>query len=199
MKNETASKALARLNDQVIEAKHVKDDFFAKHSTHLIDVAEEMGKCIASGGKILICGNGGSAADAQHFSGELVGRFLKERRPLPAISLTTDTSTLTAIGNDYGYDQVFSRGVQALGNPGDMLFAISTSGKSPNVLKAVDEAHKKNMKVVAMTGDSGGPLGEIADFHLNVSQGKNSPRIQEVHIMIVHILVDILDEYYLKG
>lgn len=198
MKNETASNALASLNEQVHEAHQVKTDFFAKHSTDIVAVSEEMGKCIANGGKLLICGNGGSASDAQHFSGEMIGRMMRERRALPAIALSTDTSVLTAVGNDYGYEQIFSRSVEALGNAGDILFAISTSGKSPNVLKAVEAARKKNMKVIALTGGSGGPLGKAADYHLNVALGKNSPRIQEVHITVIHLLVDLMDEFYLK-
>ena len=196
MNNEKKSQALTRLQDQMQEAHHVADDFFAKHSIDLINVAEEMGKCLAAGGKILTCGNGGSASDAQHFSGEMIGRFMKERKALPAIALSTDTAILTAVGNDYGYDQIFSRSVEALGNAGDMLFAISTSGKSPNVLKAVEVARGKKMKIVAMTGGSGGSLGAMADFHLNVAMGKNSARIQEVHIKIIHLLVDLLDEIY---
>ncbi len=195
----TEKSALKRIQEQFDEAKRVKEEFFATHGDKLIETARLMGECLNQGGKILICGNGGSASDAQHFSGEMVGRFLKERRPLPAIALSTDTSILTAVGNDYGYEQIFSRGVEAHGKSGDILFAISTSGKSPNVLKAVESARKTGMKVVAMTGGSGGPLGEKCDIHLNVALGKNSPRIQEVHIMIIHLLVDILDEFYLKS
>lgn len=191
--------AQKRVQDQLAEARRVSDDFFKANSEKLIETARLMGECLNHGGKILICGNGGSASDAQHFSGEMVGRFLKERRPLPAIALSTDTSVLTAVGNDYGYDQIFSRGVEAHGKKGDMLFAISTSGKSPNVLRAVDSAKKLGMTVVAMTGGSGGPLGDRCDMHLNVALGKNSPRIQEVHIMVIHLLVDILDEFYLKS
>lgn len=156
-----------------------------------------MGECIALGGKLLICGNGGSAADSIHFSGEMVGRMMRERRPLPAIALSADISALTAIGNDYGYDHVFTRGVQAFGKSGDILFAISTSGKSPNVLKAVEAAKKIGMTVIALTGGTGGPLGEMADRHLNVALGKNSPRIQEVHIQVIHLLVDLMDEFFL--
>ena len=128
----------------------------------------------------------------------MVGRFLRERQPLPMISLTTDTAILTAIGNDYGYDEVFARQVEALGSSGDLLFAISTSGNSPNVLKAVAAAKRKNMRVVSMTGKDGGKLGGISDIHLNVALGKNPARIQETHIMIVHNLVDLVDEFYLQ-
>ena len=187
------------LQTRVAEAMRVKQDFFAKSSRELIAAAKLMGTTLASGNKILILGNGGSAADAQHFSGEMIGRFMKERRPLPAIALTTDTSILTAVGNDYGYDQIFSRQVEGLGQKGDLLFAISTSGNSPNALRAVESARKIGMKVVAMTGNTGGKLGMDADIHLNVALGKNSPRIQEVHITIIHLLVDLLDEFYLPA
>ena len=187
------------LQTRVAEAMRVKQDFFAKSSRELIAAATLMGTTLASGNKILILGNGGSAADAQHFSGEMIGRFMKERRPLPAIALTTDTSILTAVGNDYGYDQIFSRQVEGLGQKGDLLFAISTSGNSPNALRAVESARKIGMKVVAMTGNTGGKLGMDADIHLNVALGKNSPRIQEVHITIIHLLVDLLDEFYLPA
>lgn len=187
------------LSERVAEAVRVQSDFFEKNSAALVDTAKLMGDALASGKKILICGNGGSAADAQHFSGEMVGRFMKERRALPAIALTTDSSVLTAIGNDYGYDQVFSRQVEGLGNAGDILFAISTSGNSPNVLKAVDSARNLGMKIVAMTGNTGGKLGALANIHLNVALGKNSPRIQEVHITVIHMLVDLLDEFFLQN
>ena len=162
-------------------------------------VAELMGTCIGKGGKILICGNGGSASDALHFSGEMVGRFLKERRPLPAIALSGDISAITAIGNDYGYEQVFARGVEAYGKKGDLLFAISTSGKSPNILKAVETAKKIGLTVIGLTGGEGGPLGKISDEHFNVLLGKNSARIQEVHIQVIHLLVALMDEYFLTN
>ncbi len=187
-----------RITDQVEESIRVQRDFFKKESSRLAQVAEKMSTTIASGNKILICGNGGSAADSQHFAGEMVGRFLSERRALPAIALTTDTSILTAIGNDYGYEEVFSRQVEGLGRSGDLLFAISTSGNSPNVLRAVEAAKGLDIPIVALTGQDGGELGKLADIHLNVALGKNSPRIQETHIMIIHILVDLLDTYFHK-
>jgi len=189
--------ALASLQRQVEESRQVRDDFFRQHSSLLIEVSRVMGEVIGQGGKLVICGNGGSASDSLHFSGEMVGRMMRERRPLPAISLTGDVSALTAIGNDYGYDQVFARGVEAYGRKGDILFAISTSGKSPNVLKAVEVAKRIGMRVVALTGNDGGPLGKQADHHLNVSLGKNSPRIQETHILVIHLLVDLMDEFFL--
>lgn len=193
-----ARNALSRMREQVEESLAVKKDFFEANEMELVRVAEAIGDCINGGGKLLLCGNGGSASDALHFSGEMVGRFFVERRPLPAISLVGDVSALTAIGNDYGYDQVFSRGVEAYGKKGDILVAISTSGKSANVLKAVESAKKIGMKIVALTGNTGGPLGSAADYHLNVRLGKNSARIQEAHIMVIHLLVDLVDSFFLE-
>ena len=185
------------IRSSVDESQKVKEAFFSASSEALIAVAQRMGETILNGGKILICGNGGSASDAQHFAGEMVGRLMQERRALPAIALTTDCSILTAVGNDYGFDQVFSRQVDGLGKADDIFFAISTSGNSPNVLNAVETAKSKKMWVVGLTGNNGGKLGPMVDIHLNVSEGKNSPRIQETHIAAIHVLVDLLDRFYL--
>lgn len=144
-------------------------------------------------GRLLVCGNGGSAADAQHIAGELVGRFLMERRPLDCIALTTDTSVLTAMGNDYGYETIFERQVTAHGREGDTLLAVSTSGKSLNVLRAVDAARKLKMKVVALSGKEGGPLAQKADLCVTVP-AYSCPRIQEAHITIGHILCDLVEK-----
>ncbi|MBT9569147.1 MAG: phosphoheptose isomerase [Thiobacillus sp.] len=151
------------------------------------------------GGKVLACGNGGSAADAQHFAAAMVNRFEQERPGLAAISLTTDTSTLTSISNDSHYDQVFARQVKALGQPGDILLAISTSGNSPNVLHAVAAAHARNMHVIALTGRSGGGLAEQiqeGDVFLCVP-AESTARIQEVHLLIIHCLCDAVDSVLL--
>jgi D-sedoheptulose 7-phosphate isomerase len=151
--------------------------------------------CITAGGKVLACGNGGSAADAQHFAAEFVGRFERERPGLAAIALTVDTSILTAVGNDYGYEVVFSKQVEALGAPGDVLLAISTSGNSANVLAAVEAAKKKEMTIVAMTGNGGGKLGERlgeTDVHICVPHDRTL-RIQEVHLLVIHCLCDAID------
>ena len=151
--------------------------------------------CITSGGKVLACGNGGSAADAQHFAAEFVGRFERERPGLAAVALTVDTSILTAVGNDYGYEVVFSKQVEALGAPGDVLLAITSSGNSPNVLAAVEAARKKEMTVVALTGNGGGRLGERlgeTDVHICVPH-ERTVRIQEVHLLVVHCLCDAVD------
>ena len=151
--------------------------------------------CITAGGKVLACGNGGSAGDAQHFAAEFVGRFERERPGLAAISLTTDTSILTAVANDYDFNQVFSKQVQAIGAPGDVLLAISTSGNSANVLAAVAAAHAKEMAVIALTGRSGGKLRELlteTDVHICVPHERTA-RIQEVHLLVIHCLCDAVD------
>jgi D-sedoheptulose 7-phosphate isomerase len=157
-------------------------------------VAALMG-CITAGGKVLACGNGGSASDAQHFTAEFVGRFERERPGLAAISLTTDTSILTAVGNDYDFGQVFAKQVQALGSPGDVLLALSTSGNSANVLAAVDAARAKDMTVIALTGRGGGKLRDKladTDVHICVPHERTA-RIQEVHILAIHCLCDAVD------
>jgi D-sedoheptulose 7-phosphate isomerase len=157
--------------------------------------ASLMTECLFSDGKILSCGNGGSASDAQHFSAELVGRFERERPELPAISLSTDTSLLTAVANDYAFDQIFSKQIRALGAKGDILLAISTSGNSPNVNAAIAAAHEREMRVVALTGKGGGRAGELLapeDVHLCVPHGRTM-RIQEVHLLIIHCLCDAID------
>lgn len=150
---------------------------------------------LANNAKILACGNGGSAADAQHFVAELVGRFERERLPLAALALNTDTSILTAVGNDYGYDEIFERQVSALGQPGDVLVAISTSGNSANVLRAIEAAHEREMHVIALTGKGGGTAGELMtphDIHVCVPSDRTM-RIQEVHIILLHALCDGID------
>jgi len=150
---------------------------------------------VTSNAKILACGNGGSAADAQHFIAELVGRFERERLPLAGIALNTDTSIMTAVGNDYGFEQIFSRQVIALGQPGDVLVAISTSGHSANVMRAIEAAHEREMRVIALTGKGGGRIVEQLldqDIHLCVPDDRTM-RIQEVHILLLHMLCDGID------
>jgi D-sedoheptulose 7-phosphate isomerase len=161
----------------------------------IADAIERMVACLREDGKILSCGNGGSAADAQHFSSELLNRFEAERPGLAAVALTTDTSTLTSIANDYDYEQVFSRQVRALGHPGDVLLAISTSGNSRNVIAALHAAHEAQMTVVALTGRGGGAmLSELArgDIHICVPSLVTA-RIQEVHLLTLHCLCDGID------
>ena len=148
---------------------------------------------LEKGRKILICGNGGSAADSQHMAAEFVGRFVKERQSLPALALTVDTSLLTAVGNDYGFDCVFSRQVEGLGQEGDVLIAISTSGNSANVVKAVKTAKEKGIYVIALTGENGGILAKESDLCLAVPS-QVTARIQEMHIMIIHMICEIAEE-----
>ena len=161
--------------------------------------ARHMVHCLAQGGKILACGNGGSAADAQHFVSHMINRFEQERPGLAAIPLTTDTSTMTSIANDYAYDQVFARQVKALGQPGDLLLAISSSGNSPSVLQAVAAAHTRSMPVIALTGHHGGGLAEQMqedDVFLCVP-AESTARIQEVHLLTIHCLCDAVDSVLL--
>ena len=156
---------------------------------------ELMFNALSNGNKILACGNGGSAGDAQHFAAELVGRFERERFPLPAIALTTDTSIITAVGNDYSFNEIFSKQVQAFGQAGDILLAISTSGNSGNVVAAVEAALEREMRIVALTGKDGGKLGQMltdADVHINVPHSRTA-RIQEVHLVAIHSICDGLD------
>jgi len=162
---------------------------------HIARAAGLMTDCLLADGKILSCGNGGSAADAQHFAAEMVGRFERERPELPAISLSTDTSILTAIANDYDYAQVFAKQVRALGDAGDVLLAISTSGNSANVVAAADAARERGLRIVALTGKGGGRLGELLaaeDVHLCVPHDVTA-RIQEVHLLTIHCLCDAID------
>ena len=162
---------------------------------HIAAAAHAMVDCLKRGGKILSCGNGGSAGDSQHFAAELVGRFEREREELAAIALTTDSSILTAVGNDYSFDEIFSKQVRALGKPGDILFAISTSGNSRNVVAALDAAHLKGLHVVGMTGRNGGKVASLmqsGDVLLNVDS-QVTTRIQEVHLLTLHCLCDAID------
>lgn len=162
----------------------------------IAEAAEKMVQCLINGGKILTCGNGGSAGDAQHFSSELLNRFERERPPLPAIALTTDSSTLTSIANDYSYNEVFSKQIMALGNEGDILLAISTSGNSGNVIHAIEAAHERGMLVVSMTGREGGEMvryQQSEDIEIRVPS-KSTARIQEVHLLTIHCLCDAIDQ-----
>lgn len=156
---------------------------------------ETLTQTLVNNGRILACGNGGSAADAQHFAAELVGRFERERPELAAIALTTDTSAITAIANDYAFEQIFAKQVRALGQPGDVLLAISTSGNSANVIAAIEAAHQRDLRVVALTGKDGGKIGGLlreGDVHLCVPHGRTA-RIQEVHILVIHCICDGID------
>lgn len=160
-------------------------------------VVEVCLQTLSSGRKILLAGNGGSAADAQHLACEFVSRFAFDRRGLPAISLSTDTSILTAVGNDYGYEQLFARQVQALGNPGDVFFGISTSGRSPNVLQALREARAGGLVCVGLTGEQPGTMSELCDHLLTVPSGR-TPKIQEGHIALGHIICGLVEERFFR-
>ncbi|MES2150106.1 MAG: phosphoheptose isomerase [Pseudomonadota bacterium] len=177
------------------ESAELKIQSAAALSQPISQAIELMFAALSNGNKILACGNGGSAADCQHFAAELVGRFERERFPLPALALTTDTSILTAVGNDYSYREIFSKQVQAFGQAGDVLLAISTSGNSANVLAAAEAALEREMRVVALTGKDGGALGKLmtdADVHICVPHARTA-RIQEVHLVTIHCICDGID------
>jgi len=185
-----------RLKGHFEASIQAKKDTAAAVLPQLALASRHLAAALKAGHKVLACGNGGSAADSQHFAAELTGRYERERPGLAGIALTTDTSALTAIGNDYSYDVVFSKQVQALGAPGDILLAISTSGNSGNVIKAIEAAHEKKMSVIALTGKDGGkiaPLLRDQDVELRV-QAKVTARIQEVHLVFLHCLCDAIDE-----
>jgi len=191
---------LARIGRQFNESAELKRRSLELLAPPIARATELMVKCLLASGKILACGNGGSAADSQHFAAELLNRFERERPGLAAIALTTDSSTLTSIANDYDYEQVFSKQVSALGSPGDVLLAISTSGESRNVLRAIHAAHEREMRVVALTGRGGGEIGSAlaaGDVQLCVPHPQTA-RIQEVHLLTLHCLCDGID-YLLLG
>ena len=188
------SSALEIIQNHAEEGARLRLSFFAENA-HIVDSAAlAMARSLAAGGKVLVCGNGGSAADAQHMTGELLGRFLMERPSLPAVALTVDTSTLTAIGNDYGYEDIFSRQVQGLGRKGDVLVAISTSGNSGNVLKAIEAAREAGLAVVGFTGKGGGRMAALCDHLINVPSS-HTPHIQEIHEAVMHLLCQLIDHY----
>jgi D-sedoheptulose 7-phosphate isomerase len=195
---------LKRKLEQRIEG-HFKDSIAVKSKALEImpqSIAEAislMYEALSAGKKILACGNGGSAADAQHFAAELVGRFERERKELPAIALTTDTSIITAIGNDYSFDVIFSKQVRALGQTGDILLGISTSGNSGNIIEAINAAHEKGMSIIALTGKDGGKIGQLlkaGDVNLCVPADRTA-RIQETHLLLLHCLCDGVDHLIL--
>lgn len=171
--------AIELIKNEVMRAKIAKAAELCRHA-------------IQNGGKLLFCGNGGSAADCQHLAAEIVGRFVKEREGWPAIALTTDTSILTAVGNDYGYDAVFSRQTEALCNRGDVLFALSTSGNSGNIIAAVDKAKQKGGIVIGMTGKNGGKMSNLCNVNINIPCNTTA-RVQEAHILIGHIICELIE------
>ncbi|HRD90136.1 MAG TPA: phosphoheptose isomerase [Accumulibacter sp.] len=184
-----------RVRQQFSDSAQTKLDASEALAEPVVRAIETMVGCLLNNGKILACGNGGSAADAQHLAAELVGRFEVERHELAAIALTTDTSILSAIANDYGFQAVFAKQVRALGQPGDVLVAISTSGNSANVIAAIDVAHENELRVVALTGKGGGTIGEMLhedDVHICVP-AERTARIQETHLLVIHCLCDGID------
>lgn len=180
------------------ESISVKEQFILDYKDDLISLAEKIVSSFTSDRKLLLCGNGGSAADAQHIAAEFVNRFEMERPPLPAIALTTDTSIITCIGNDYSFDDIFTKQVKALGLEGDVLLAISTSGNSPNVLSAVETAREMDIYVAGLTGGSGGKLKDICDMCMIAGSDK-AARIQESHILAGHIICKLVDEMLFSG
>ena len=186
----------AHVRSHFEDAIALKQQMSVTMAPALARAGQALAHALRDGRKALACGNGGSAADCQHFAAEMVGRFERERPSLPAIALTVDSSALTAIGNDYGFDHVFSRQVRGLGNPGDILVAISTSGNSTNVIEAMKAAKAKGLAVIALTGRDGGAMAKMLgpeDHHLNVAHPRTM-RIQEVHILALHCLCDVVDQ-----
>ncbi len=183
---------LARFQQAVAESISLKNDFAARQGELVVAAARRLAGVFKSGSKVLIFGNGGSAADAQHLAAEFVNRFQVERPPLAALALTTDTSILTAVANDYDFLQVFAKQVRALGRPGDLAWGISTSGNSPNVVEGLKAARELSLGTMALSGRDGGPVAAQAELAL-VVPSRNTPRVQEVHITIGHVLCDLVD------
>ena len=177
------------------EASELLEKFLSDDSNlkKIENAADLITACITNGGKVISCGNGGSHCDAMHFAEELMGRYRDSRNPLPAIAIS-DPGYISCVANDFGYEQVFSRFIEGLGNPGDCLLAISTSGNSENILKAAETARGKNMKVIALTGNSGGKLASKADIEIRVPHQGYADRIQEIHIKIIHIIINLIEQ-----
>ena len=178
------------LEEQIVNLTNLKENGYGEN---LISIVDLIVKCLKNGNKVLICGNGGSAADSQHFAAELVGRFKLERKGLPAIALTTDTSVLTCMGNDYGYDSIFSRQVEALGNEGDVLIGFSTSGNSKNVILAIEEGKSKGLTTVGFLGKDGGKLKEMVDYDFTFNYTETA-RVQEHHLMTYHLICEFVEK-----
>lgn len=188
------------IKQRIQESIEAKQKFLAEEENveSIVKVVEEMVGCFKNDGKVLICGNGGSAADAQHISGELVDRFMLERKGLPVIALTTDTSVITAWGNDKDFNDIFARQVEALGKGGDILIGISTSGNSQNIVDAIEKAKEIGIKIISLTGKDGGKIKEISDVNLNVNS-ESTPRVQEVHEVIYHIVCELVEKEMVGG
>lgn len=182
------------IQDSLAQAHEELERFMSDQDTvpSIEKAAEVMSGCLSSGGKIISCGNGGSLCDATHFAEELTGRFRNDRRPFPAMAIN-DPAYLTCVGNDYSFDVVFSRWIEAFGKPGDVLFAISTSGTSPNIIKAAEAAKSHGMKVVALTSKKGQTLSALSDVAIMAPDAPHSDRIQEIHIKVIHILIEAIE------
>ena len=186
-------KALQEVQNSFRTGTELRNQVAQDCGENIVDAATLIAQCLRGGGKLLFFGNGGSAADAQHLAAEFVGRFRIERQALPAIALTTDSSILTAVGNDYGFDQIFARQVQALGRAGDVAIGISTSGDSSNVIGAIRQAAKQDLKTIGLAGKDGGSLAKCVDVSITVASA-NVARIQECHITIGHILCELVEK-----
>ena len=190
-----------RISNHFQQSIEAKAESMEEVIPSILEAGNAMVECLLNGGKMLSCGNGGSAGDAQHFSAELLNRFERERPGLPAVALTTDSSTLTAIANDYSYNEIFSKQVTALGQTGDVLLAISTSGNSANVIEAIKAAHNRRMSVVALTGRDGGDIAKVLtkeDIEIRIPS-TSTARIQEVHLLVIHCLCDLIDTQLFGG
>ena len=199
MDKDTLERLRARASQHFLDSIAVKQEAEKILPEQIARGIVAMTDCLRSGGKVMACGNGGSAADAQHFAAELIGRFERERQELSAIALTTDTSILTAVGNDYSYDEIFSKQVRGLGKKGDILIGISTSGNSKNVVKAIEAAKKLGIKIIALTGNGGGKITSLLDaddIHL-CAPSTRTARIQETHLVLLHALCDGVDHLLL--
>ncbi len=190
--------ALKKVLDHAESGLVARKEFFDTKSEQIVDIARTMAVCLAEGGKVMFCGNGGSAADSQHLAAEFVNRFKMERPALPGLALTTDSSILTAIGNDYSFDEVFEKQVMGLGRPGDILVGLSTSGTSVNVIRAMREARRKGIITVGLSGRNAGEMGPVADHVLTVPSG-DTPIIQEVHIAAGHMLCHLVDHFLFEA
>lgn len=188
----TVSRDVARRADEAFAATIKLHERVRTSLGPTLVAADAMSQALKAGRKLLVFGNGGSASDAQHVAAELVGRFMRERPAMPAIALTTDTSILTAIANDYSYKQIFARQIEALGQAGDVAMGISTSGESPNVVAGLQTAKARGLKTIALTGRDGGAVGKAADIHVNVPD-QNTARVQEVHRTILHVMCDVIE------
>jgi D-sedoheptulose 7-phosphate isomerase len=199
MDKDTLERLRARASQHFLDSIAVKQEAEKILPVQIARAVIAMTECLRAGGKVMACGNGGSAADAQHFSAELIGRFERERQELAAIALTTDTSILTAVGNDYSYDEIFSKQVRGLGKKGDILIGISTSGNSKNVVRAIEAGKKMGIKIIALTGNGGGKIASLLDgddIHL-CAPSTRTARIQETHLVLLHAICDGVDHLML--